>query len=222
MTLILAHQIDGKLVVVTNGADTPGPKCCSFPHHPAILTGWGDYDLAPTALCCSPSTVPPDQRKLIETNYIGDAFPSLKEGKENFVTAFERELNGSPNVHNGGRGSAALLIAFACDSTIEARVYDANSGNGSWRRRAGALDWPACFGQEHEVVAMLNTKGIKSPTDFMGNVKSIDDFAKRAIELITLTSDYLDAKDLPRSIGLAARLMLISKDGSVSPPKKIA
>lgn len=222
MTLVAAHKIDGKLVVVTDGADAPGPKCCRIFHHAAIVAGWGDYDLSPNALCFPPIMVPSEQRHSAQANYVGDALPDLKEGKDKFADAFKQELNKAANVHNGGRGSAGLLLAFACDSTIESIVYDANSGKGSWQPRPGLLDFPAFFGQEHEVRNMLKGMGVKSPTEFVGAVTSVEDFAGKIKALITQTSEHMAAKHLVRSIGLSAWLLVLSKDGTVSAAKEVA
>ncbi len=222
MTLVVAHKIDEKLVVITDGAGNSGSKCGSFPRHGAIVAGWGEYDLSPNALCFPPSMLPTEQQHSAQANYIGDALPDLKEGKDKFVAVFKQELNKAANVHNGGRGAAGLLLAFACDSSFEAIVYDANSGKGSWQRRPGVLDWPAFFGQAHEVNDMLKATGVMSPTEFIGAVTSIEDFAGRIKELIARTSEHMAAKHLVRSIGLPAWLLVLSNDGLVSTPKQIA
>lgn len=221
MTLIVAHVIDEKLVVVTDGAGSSGPKCGLFHRHGAIVVGWGDYDLSPISLCYPPNTVPLEHRHLVETNYIGNVLPHPKKGKDKFVEVFVRELNLAPNVHNGGRGSAGLLLAFACDLGIEALVYDANSGKGSWQLRPGVLSWPAFFGQVQEVNHMLADVGVQSPEEFVGAVTSIDDFAGKVKTLIAQTSDYMVAKGLVRSIGLPAWLLVLSKDGSASAPEQV-
>lgn len=222
MTLVVAHRIDGKLAVITDGAGNSGPKCGLLPCQSAIVAGWGEYDLPPTFLCSPPTTVHAQCQDLARANYIGDALPDPKNCRDNFVTAFERELNKSPNVHNGGRGPAGLLLVFVSNSGIEGVVYDANSGKGSWQPRPGVLSWPVFFGQVHEVNDMLSTVGINAPADFVGAVTSIDHFAVKVKELIRRTSDHMASKRLVRSIDLPAWLTVLSEDGSVSTPTQLA
>lgn len=222
MTLVAAHFIDDKLAVVTDGANNSGPKCGLLPRHGAIVAGWGEYDLPPTFLCFPPSTVPAHLQDLARANYIGDALSDPKKCRDNFVEAFERELNRSPNVHNGGRGPAGLLLAFAYDCAIEAIVYDANSGKGSWQPRPGVPTWPTLFGQAHEVNHMLATIGVNSTADFIGAVTSTDAFAARIKDMIVRTSDHMASKQLERSVDLPAWLTVLSKDGSVTTPTQVS
>jgi hypothetical protein len=221
MTLILAHQIDGNLAVVTDGADFSGPKCCFFQKHSAIVPFWGYYDLCPTALSISPDAAPPAQKHLAKGNYIGDTLPLPKDDKDKFVAAFEAGLKKAENIHNGDgkQGSSGVLLGFACKSGIEAFVYDVNSGRSSWEPRGKVQNWPVLYGQAHEALEMLAKNYKKSLTDFIGPVKSIDDFAKKAKELIALTSDYLESKHLQRSIALPAWQVVLSKDGSITQAK---
>src|SRR5882672_245830 len=101
MTLILAHQLEDRLAVITDGAGVSFPKCCAFPKHGAIVPFWGYYHLCPTALNMSPDQVPNEEKRLYELNYIGDKLPHPKNDKGAFVTAFEAALNNAENVHNG-------------------------------------------------------------------------------------------------------------------------
>lgn len=82
------------------------------------------------------------------------------------------------------------MLAFAYDCAIEAIVCDDNSGRGGWKPRPGSPTLPAFFGPDHEVRNMLTSIGVKSPTEFIGAVTSIEDFAGRIKELIVRTSDY--------------------------------
>jgi hypothetical protein len=222
MTLVVAHFVEDTLAVVTDGAGASGPKCGFFPQHGAVVAGWGEYDLRPTFLCLPPSEAPTAVQDVARANNIAGTLPDPKNCRDNFVTAFERELNRSPNVHNGGRGPAGLLLAFAYDCAIEAIVYDANSGRGSWKPRPGSPTWPAFFGQDYYVRDMLKDIGVSSPTEFIGSVASIEDFVKKTKQLIVQTSNYLHKQRLPRSIDLPAWLIVLSKDGSVRPPKQVA
>ena len=216
MTLILAHRIDGHLVVVTDGAGSSGPKCCFFPKHCAIVPFWGYYHLCPIALNAAPSRVPANSQQQAKANYIGDALPDPKADKDKFVAAFDTGLNGAENVHNGDgkSGSAGILLGFAFNSGVEALVYDVNSGKGSWKLREKVTNWPVAYGQAHETVEMLAKSYNTSLAGFIGSVKSIDDFAKKAKELVALTSDYLVTKKLQRTIALPAWLVVLSKDGT--------
>lgn len=118
-------------------------------------------------------------------------------------------------------GAAGLLLAFAYDCAIEAIVYNANSGRDSWQPRTGVPTWPALFGQAHEVNHMLATIGVNSPADFIGAVTSTDAFAARIKDMIVRTSDHMASKQLKRSVRLPAWLVILSKDGSVSIPRKL-
>jgi hypothetical protein len=222
MTLVAAHFIEDKLAVVTDGAGASHAKCGVFAQHGAIVAGWGEYDAPPTFLCLPPSDAPTGLQAVVRANNIAGTLPDPKICRDNFITAFEHELNNSPNVHNGGRGPAGLLLAFAYDCGIEAIVYDANSGKGSWKPRPGALPWPAFFGQDYHARDMLSGIGISSPTEFIGSVASINEFAAKAKDLIVKTSDYLSNKPLPKSVDLPAWLTVLSKDGSVAMPKQVA
>jgi len=221
MTLILAHQIDGNLVVVTDGAGSTGPKCCFFPKHGAVVPFWGYYHLCPIALNTAPSQVPVNIQQQAQENYIGDRLPNPNADKDKFVAAFEAGLKGAENVHNGDgkNGSAGILLGFACNSGVEALVYDVNSGKGSWKLREKVANWPVAFGQAHETNEMLAKSCNTSLAGFIGSAKSIDDFVRKAKELIALTSDYLVTKKLQRAIALPAWLAVLSKDGTIKDAK---
>lgn len=221
MTLILAHQLEEGLAVITDGAGVSSSKCCAFPKHSAILPFWGYYHLCPKALNISPDQVSNEKKQLYQLNYIGDKLPHPKADREKFVAAFEAGLNNAENVHNGDgtKGSSGVLLAFACISGFEARVYDVNAGKGSWKLREVVGTWPVLFGQDYQTAEMLTKNYKTTPSKFIGPVRSIDDFTKKAVELIALTSDYLVSKSLERSVALPAWLVLLSKDGTISEKK---